>query len=161
MTPGQISDVTRKRRCAWESLLAVDESIGSIIEQLKKSGEKRTTYIFFTSDNGFLRGEHRIKNNKRFLYEESARVPFIARGPGIPRGETSSDVVSNADVVPTFMGLSGATPGPPPGRPVVDAEPPEPRARAGPGDPSRGLRRPADPRGSHLAVPLHGVGDRA
>ena len=38
-------------------------------------------------------------------------MPFIARGPGIPRGETSSDVVSNADVVPTFMGLAGATPG--------------------------------------------------
>ena len=45
--------------------------------------------MFFLSDNGFMRGEHRIRDNKRFLYEESARVPFIARGPGIPHGESS------------------------------------------------------------------------
>jgi hypothetical protein len=40
-------------------------------------------------------------------------VPFIARGPGVKRGETSTDVVSNADVVPTILELSGATPGNP------------------------------------------------
>ncbi len=111
MTPGQIADVTRKRRCAWESLLAVDESVDAIVEQLKRSGEKRNTYVFFTSDNGYLRGEHRIKNNKRFLYEESARVPLIVRGPGVARGEKSSDVTNNADVVPTILELTGAQPG--------------------------------------------------
>jgi arylsulfatase A-like enzyme len=111
MTPGQVSDTLRKRRCAWESLLAVDRSVGEILDQLQKNGVRRNTYVFFTSDNGFLRGEHRIKSQKRYIYEESARVPFIVRGPGVARNEESHDVVSNADVVPTILDLTGATPG--------------------------------------------------
>jgi hypothetical protein len=58
-----------------------------------------------------MRGEHRIRNNKRYLYESSARVPFVARGPGIARGRSSNDVVSNADLVPTIAELTGVGPG--------------------------------------------------
>jgi N-acetylglucosamine-6-sulfatase len=111
LTEGQAADLLRKRRCAWESLLAVDESIDTLISEVKRSGERRNTYIFFTSDNGYLRGEHRIRNQKRYLYEESARVPFVARGPGIARNKRSDDVVTNADLVPTILELSGAQPG--------------------------------------------------
>lgn len=111
LSSGQVSDVLRKRRCAWESLLAVDESVGELLEELKRAGERRQTYVFFISDNGLLRGEHRIRNNKRFLYEESARLPFVVRGPGIPRRTSSEDIVSNADIVPTILELSGASPG--------------------------------------------------
>jgi arylsulfatase A-like enzyme len=111
LTPGQISDTLRKRRCAWESLLAVDDSVGTLIHEIERDGIKQNTYIFFLSDNGFLRGEHRIRDNKRFLYEESARVPFIARGPGIPHGMSSEDVVVNADLTSTILQLGGATPG--------------------------------------------------
>jgi N-acetylglucosamine-6-sulfatase len=111
LTPGQVSDILRKRRCAWESLLAVDESVGALLEEIQRSGEKRNTYVFFLSDNGYLRGEHRIRNQKRYLYEESARIPFIARGPGIARGENSDDVVVNADLTATILDISGATPG--------------------------------------------------
>jgi N-acetylglucosamine-6-sulfatase len=111
LTPGQVRDTLRKRRCAWESLLAVDESVGELLEQLKRSGERRNTYIFFLSDNGYMRGEHRLRNTKRYLYEPSARVPFIARGPGIERGGKSSDVVTNADLVSTISELTGVAPG--------------------------------------------------
>jgi N-acetylglucosamine-6-sulfatase len=98
LTPGQVSDTLRKRRCAWESLLGVDDSVGAIMDELERDSIDQNTYVFFLSDNGFLRGEHRIRDNKRFLYEESARVPFIAVGPGIPAGESSNDVVVNADL---------------------------------------------------------------
>ena len=111
LAPNQISDVTRKRRCAWESLLAVDESVGEIVAEVKRSGLRESTYIFFLSDNGYLRGEHRIRNQKRYLYEESARVPFVVRGPGVARGATSSDVVTNADLPATILQLAGASPG--------------------------------------------------
>ncbi len=111
LTPGQVSDILRKRRCAWESLLAVDESVGALLEELKRVGERRDTYVFFLSDNGFLRGEHRIRNFKRYLYEESARIPFVVRGPGIPRRETSDDVAVNADLTATILAISGATAG--------------------------------------------------
>ena len=111
LTPGQISDTLRKRRCAWESLLAVDESVGALHRGDRARRDRANTYVFFLSDNGFLRGEHRIRDNKRYLYEESARVPFIARGPGIPHGESSDDVVVNADLTSTILELSGASPG--------------------------------------------------
>ena len=111
LTPGQIADTLRKRRCAWESLLAVDRSIGAITDELARDGIEENTYIFFLSDNGFLRGEHRIRDNKRFLYEESARVPFIAVGPGIPEGESSNDVVVNADLTSTILEIAGARAG--------------------------------------------------
>ena len=111
ITEGQIGEIGRKRRCAWQTLLAVDESIGALLDQLKRSGVRRDTYVFFTSDNGLLRGEHRIRNNKRYLYEESSHVPFVVRGPGVARGEKSEDVVTNADLVPTILEISGAQPG--------------------------------------------------
>jgi N-acetylglucosamine-6-sulfatase len=111
LTPGQIRVTLRKRRCAWESLLAVDRSVGEIIDEIKRDGIRENTYIFFLSDNGFLRGEHRIRDNKRYLYEESARVPFIARGPGINRGGKSNDVAVNADLTATVLHLTGASPG--------------------------------------------------
>jgi arylsulfatase A-like enzyme len=111
LTPGQVSDTLRKRRCAWESLLGVDRSVGTIVDELARDGLTQNTYVFFLSDNGFMRGEHRIRDNKRFLYEDSARVPFIAMGPGIPKGESSSDVIVNADLNPTIMQIAGATPG--------------------------------------------------
>ncbi len=111
LTPGQISDTLRKRRCAWESLLSVDDSVGEIVEEIKRDGLRTNTYVFFLSDNGYLRGEHRIRNQKRYLYEESSRTPFIARGPGIARNASSMDVVSNADLAPTILGLAGVAPG--------------------------------------------------
>ncbi|MGH2955341.1 MAG: sulfatase family protein, partial [Solirubrobacterales bacterium] len=111
LTAGQIRDLKRKRRCAWESLLAVDESVDEITAELKRSGENRDTYVFFLSDNGILRGEHRIRNQKRYLYEESARVPFIVRGPGVARGKSSFDVVANADLTSTLLQIAGASPG--------------------------------------------------
>ena len=113
LTEGQVRDTLRKRRCAWESLLAVDRSVDEILDELKKDGVRKDTYIFFTSDNGFIRGEHRIRSQKRFIYEESARVPFIVRGPGVERGESSTDTVSNADIVPTLLEITGAQPGNP------------------------------------------------
>ena len=160
LTDGQISDTLRKRRCAWESLLAVDESVGTLINELKRDKLRRNTYIFYLSDNGFMRGEHRIRGDKRFLYEESARVPFIARGPGIPHGESSNDVVVNADLTSTILELSGAQAGLlQDGQSLIPSlAGPEPGAR--PRDSVRGLRRRADPRGAHLALHLRRMGHR-
>ena len=109
LTDAQISDMLRKRRCAWESLLGVDDSVGTLVNELKRDGIRKNTYVFFLSDNGFMRGEHRVRDNKRFLYEESARVPFVARGPGIPHGESSNDIVVNADLTSTILQLTGAS----------------------------------------------------
>ena len=111
LTGPEIADVTRKYRCALESLLSVDRGVGRLVSALKRSGQLAHTYVIYTSDNGFFYGEHRIPGGKTKLYEESIRVPLLIRGPGIPRGKVARDLAINADLAPTITKLTGATPG--------------------------------------------------
>ncbi|HEX2109105.1 MAG TPA: sulfatase/phosphatase domain-containing protein, partial [Rubrobacteraceae bacterium] len=89
-----------------ESMLAVDEMVGSLVEELEAAGELENTYIFFTSDNGWFSGEHRIQSAKNRAYEESARVPLFVRGPGVPAGSSTEKLVINTDLAPTFADLA-------------------------------------------------------
>jgi N-acetylglucosamine-6-sulfatase len=68
----------------------LDEMIGHLMETLKESEELDNTYIFFTSDNGYHMGQHRLTAGKWTAYEEDARVPLIVHGPGEPKGRTLS-----------------------------------------------------------------------
>jgi N-acetylglucosamine-6-sulfatase len=94
-----------------ESLLAVDEAVGRIVAELDAAGELEHTLLVFTSDNGFLHGEHRIPNGKLLLYEPSIRVPLLMRGPGIPPGLRLAEQVANIDLAPTILDVAGARPG--------------------------------------------------
>jgi N-acetylglucosamine-6-sulfatase len=110
LDPSQIAELTRTYRCELESLLSVDEGVGRVLDALKQEGELRNTYVVYTSDNGFMHGEHRIPGSKTFPYEESIRVPLLIRGPGIPQGATARDLVINADLAPTVARIAGAKP---------------------------------------------------
>ncbi len=72
-------------RCALASLATVDRGVGNLIDRLAAQGELRRTAIFFTSDNGYLFGQHRVFLNKVYPYEESIRVPLLARLPDARR----------------------------------------------------------------------------
>jgi N-acetylglucosamine-6-sulfatase len=98
-----IDDYYRQR---LESMLAVDEMVGALVEELEAAGELEDTYIFFTSDNGWFGGEHRIQSAKNRAYEESARVPLFVRGPGVPAGSSTEKLVINTDLAPTFADLA-------------------------------------------------------
>ncbi|MGI8434809.1 MAG: sulfatase family protein [Nocardioidaceae bacterium] len=92
-----------------ESLLSVDEAVASFVQKLKISGELDNTMIVFTSDNGFLLGEHRW-HGKSVPYEEATHVPLLVRGPGFPAGTKAHQLVSLADLAPTFLRAARATP---------------------------------------------------
>jgi N-acetylglucosamine-6-sulfatase len=89
-------------------MLAVDEMVGSLVEELQAAGELDNTYIFFTSDNGFHGGEHRLQKGKNQAYEESVHVPLFVRGPGVPDGLKTEKLALNTDFAPTFADLAGA-----------------------------------------------------
>ncbi len=108
LTDPEIAEITRKYRCALESLLSVDDGVGHVLDELQQTGELANTYVIYTSDNGYFNGEHRIKEGKTNLYEESIRVPLLIRGPTIPRGRTVNDLATNADLAPTIVKLTGA-----------------------------------------------------
>ena len=123
----QIAPMEDLYRDRLGSMLAVDEMIGQLIDALRQSGELDNTYIFFTSDNGFHLGQHRLTTGKWTAYEEDIRVPLIVRGPGVPEGQNLEHLVLNNDLAPTFADLAGAlTP------PFVDGRSLEPLLSTGP-----------------------------
>jgi arylsulfatase A-like enzyme len=99
-----MDELHRKR---LQSMLAVDDALGELIRSLRESGELSNTYIFFTSDNGFHLGEHRLGAGKWTAYEEDIHVPLVVRGPGVPKGRTLEHMVLNNDLAPTFADLAG------------------------------------------------------
>jgi N-acetylglucosamine-6-sulfatase len=99
-----MEELHRKR---LQSMLAVDDMIGDLVDSLRESNELDDTYIFFTSDNGFHLGQHRLGSGKWTAYDEDTRVPLVVRGPGVPEGETLEHLVLNNDLAPTFADLAG------------------------------------------------------
>jgi arylsulfatase A-like enzyme len=111
LTEQKISEITERYQLGLESLLAVDDAVSRIMDALRRSGELENTLIVFTSDNGFLQGEHRIPIGKIWPYEPSARVPLIMRGPGIPAGLHLRQTVANIDLAPTIADYARARAG--------------------------------------------------
>jgi len=93
-----------------ETLLGVDDSIGRIMEALGKRGELESTLVIYMGDNGFAFGEHGLID-KRTAYEESMRVPMLARCPELfSGGGTVEQVVAGLDIMPTLLDVAGVTP---------------------------------------------------
>ena len=89
------------------SLIAVDESLGKVIETLEKIGELENTVIIYSSDNGYFMGEHTFKD-KRLAYENSIRVPMIIRYPRLIKENTEiNEQCLNIDLAPTILELAG------------------------------------------------------
>jgi N-acetylglucosamine-6-sulfatase len=90
-----------------EALLAVDESVGRVMDYLNENGLAENTILLYMGDNGFLWGEHGLID-KRNAYEESMRIPMLAWAPSLIKGGTRVDaVVANIDVAPTFLEAAG------------------------------------------------------
>lgn len=109
LTTADITKIDNSFPTRMESLLAVDEAISGLIDMLGQIGQLDNTYIFFTSDNGWHQGEHRLIETKGVPYEESIRMPMAVKGPGISAGALRSELVANIDLAPTFVELAGGT----------------------------------------------------
>jgi arylsulfatase A-like enzyme len=110
MGPAAIERLRGAYRLYLESLRSVDDSVGAIFRTLRKEHELRRTYVFLLSDHGLFLGEHRYDWGKFMPYEASSS-PFMAvRGPGVPAGAVSREVVGNVDVPVTIMRLAHARP---------------------------------------------------
>jgi N-acetylglucosamine-6-sulfatase len=94
-----------KRYC--ESLCSVDDSIGVVMDRLKKMGIHDETLVIYMGDNGFMFGEHGLID-KRVAYETSIRVPMLVQCPELFEGGGSVDkMVANIDIAPTIMEAMG------------------------------------------------------
>lgn len=93
-----------------EALLAIDEMIGHLLDQVTAMGIEDNTYFFFTCDNGYHLGQHRMPPGKREVFQHDINVPFIVSGPGIVAKSTMNGMAANYDLAATWAALGGATP---------------------------------------------------
>lgn len=85
----------------------VDDNVARLLEHLKTSGELDNTVIVYISDQGFMLGEHDYID-KRWMYEESLRVPFLVRYPKTIKAGTKLDaIINNVDFAPTLLDFAG------------------------------------------------------
>ena len=99
-----LEDEYRRR---LRSLQAIDDMVEAIVGTLESTGVLQSTYIIYTSDNGFHMGEHRLIAGKDTAYEEDIRVPMAMRGPGVPEGGRIAALALNIDLAPTFADMAG------------------------------------------------------
>ncbi|MEI8043121.1 MAG: sulfatase [Verrucomicrobiota bacterium] len=94
-------------RSYLSTVAGLDDSVGQILSALEKTGQAENTLVVYTSDQGFFLGEHGWYD-KRFMYEESIRMPLLVRWPGNIRAASTTDAMTlNVDLAPTFLALAG------------------------------------------------------
>jgi arylsulfatase A-like enzyme len=90
----------------------IDDNLGRLFDYLNGSGQAQSTVIIYTSDQGMLLGEHDLQD-KRWIYEESLRMPLIIRDPRNRNAPSRvSALINNTDFAPTLLDLAGAAPSP-------------------------------------------------
>ena len=124
---------------------SIDDNVGRLLDFLDKEGLRDNTIVIYTSDQGFFLGDHGWYD-KRFMYEESIKMPFLVRWPGIAKaGAVQDGLAINPDFAPTFMAAAGLpVPADMQGRSLV---------------PLMGGERPADWRKSFYYRYYHDPGD--
>lgn len=108
------NDVRNARHAYYGNVTYFDEQVGRIVDALEDAGLADNTVVIVTSDHGDMLGERGLWAKMSWL-EDSARVPMIVKGPGIPAGKRVSNNVSHVDLLPTLTDLaasSGAGPEP-------------------------------------------------
>jgi N-acetylglucosamine-6-sulfatase len=109
--PGLIAKIQTRYQLRLETLLSVDDAIEQIVGDLQSRGVLGNTYLIFTSDQGFMQGQHRLHQGKFVPYEPSVQVPLLIRGPGIPAASQPNALVWNGDITSTILAMAGARPG--------------------------------------------------
>ncbi|MES3033804.1 MAG: sulfatase [Gemmatimonadota bacterium] len=122
MLEGRMTTLTGTALVRWKyqrymqdylaTVQSVDESVGRVLRYLDANGLTRNTVVIYSSDQGFFLGDHGMFD-KRFMYEESLRMPFVIRWPARIRAGTRVNAMAiNADFAPTFLDLAGLPPSP-------------------------------------------------
>ncbi|MDB4671436.1 sulfatase [Pirellulaceae bacterium] len=115
--PSDFSEI-KNTRLAYNAYLkkylrcvkGIDDNLGRLFDHLEAVGQINNTVIIYTGDQGFMLGEHDYQD-KRWMYEQSQRMPFLVRYPKtIPAGQRLDAIIENVDYAPTMLAFAGVTP---------------------------------------------------
>lgn len=110
LTVAEAAVIDTRWRSELRAVAAVDEAVTSIREDLAAVGELDNTVVIFTSDNGFMHGEHRVPSLKYVPYRESRDVPLYISAPDGRQGAAYGGVTANIDLAPTILDYAQAAP---------------------------------------------------
>jgi arylsulfatase A-like enzyme len=85
-----------------DTVRKTDQEVGQILDRLRAEGVLDRTVVFFITDHGVSHAR-----GKQFLYDEGTRIPFVVRGPGIPRGVVRGDLIEHIDMAAMSLALAG------------------------------------------------------
>ncbi len=113
-SPFESGDTSPTSQAAWLAfqgyhahISAIDDELGRVVTALHDLGLADDTILVYTSDHGTMMGAHGV-NGKRQPYEESIRVPFLVRWPGVvSAGADVETLFGSIDIMPTLCGLAG------------------------------------------------------
>ena len=117
---GHIADPRARRKAQYQIYMkrylrcvaSIDDNVARILDYLAEEGLAEDTVLVYTSDQGFFLGDHGWYD-KRFMYEESLRMPFVIRYPrGIEAGSVDDHIILNTDFAATFLDYAGLAPHP-------------------------------------------------
>ena len=115
---GHVTDPDERRRAQYQEYIkrylrcvaAIDDNVGRLLDYLDDNDLAENTIVIYTFDQGFFLGEHGWYD-KRFMYEESLRMPFVMRYPrAIKPGSTDDHIILNTDFAATFLDYAGLEP---------------------------------------------------
>ena len=92
----------------WGYVTLIDEQMGRVVAELERLGLEEETAVFFTTDHGAFVGSHKMQDKGPAMYDDTYRVPLIARLPGGAAGAVDDRLVSLVDLPATFLELAGA-----------------------------------------------------
>jgi len=110
LEPSDIDDTDALYRDRLRAMLAVDEALAALVDAVTQAGQLDNTWFIFTSDNGFMMGQHRFGRGKDAPYEASLLVPLVVRGPNVPANVTRDHMVTLVDLGATLFALAGQSP---------------------------------------------------
>jgi arylsulfatase A-like enzyme len=109
-----LAQAQRVRRPQLRTLMSVDDMVDDVMSTLRDLDELSDTLVIFTSDNGYVWGDHRAGGDygtagqKRYPYTSSVKVPFLLRWDGhVPPGTHDARLTSTVDIVPTVLQAAG------------------------------------------------------
>jgi arylsulfatase A-like enzyme len=107
LKPKAIRNIDQTWQLRAESAESFADSVDAVMNELQRTGRDKDTLVLVTSDNGFHMGSYRTIRGKRTAFDVDTVVPFVAIGPGMPRGTVVSAITSETDLAPTISALLG------------------------------------------------------
>jgi len=105
---GDEAKIRKELQGYYAHCTALDRCVGDLVGTLEETGMATNTIFIFTSDHGEMMGSHSVSPcTKQVAWDESARVPFLIRVPGVKEPRTVSTPLTTPDILPTLLGLIG------------------------------------------------------